>query len=537
MRYNFSSLPELYNYAIKKFRKRPYSAILDGDQKYTFGELDEKCRQISRMLSNFGVGSYDKVALYSQSMPNWAVSFFAATAFGRIIVPMLPDMSANEVNNIITHSDSKAIFVSKKLFPRLTEEILSKVRIVLATDDFSILHLNDDAYTCDGTISCPLADDIAAVIYTSGTTGQPKGVMLSHRNICANIAESWFTHHIYPKDVFLSVLPMAHTYEMSIGMLYPFAMGSSIFYLQKPPTPSVLMAALKRIRPTTMLTVPLIIEKIYKGGILPKISKSKFLTYLQKNMPKTLDWLLGFKLRQIFGGRMRFFGIGGAKLDTSVEAFLRRAKFPYAIGYGLTETAPLICGAGPKVTHLGSCGKPSYGVQVRLENVDPETGEGELVAKGDNVMRGYYKDFSRTQSVLTSDGWFHTGDIATVDKKGRYYIKGRQGSMILGSSGENIYPEEIESVINDMEDVNESLVVKRDGHLVAMVHPKDDVLDWDLEGEDKFVEQLEALKKNVLNFVNPKVNKSSKIEEVEITKEPFAKTATMKIKRFLYNKK
>ena len=167
MRYNFSSLPELYNYAIKKFRKRPYSAILDGDQKYTFGELDEKCRQISRMLSNFGVGSYDKVALYSQSMPNWAVSFFAATAFGRIIVPMLPDMSANEVNNIITHSDSKAIFVSKKLFPRLTEEILSKVRIVLATDDFSILHLNDDAYTCDGTISSPLADDIAAIIYTS----------------------------------------------------------------------------------------------------------------------------------------------------------------------------------------------------------------------------------------------------------------------------------------------------------------------------------------------------------------------------------
>lgn len=537
MKHSFSSLPELYNYVTKKFRKRPCSEILDGDQKYTFADFDEKCRQLSRTLSNFGVGSYDKVALYSQSMPNWAVAFFAATAFGRIIVPMLPDMSANEVNNIITHSDSKAILVSKKLFPKLTEEILSKVRIVIATDDFSILRLNDNAYTCDGTISSPLADDIAAIIYTSGTTGQPKGVMLSHRNICVNVSEAWFTHHVYPRDVFLSVLPMAHTYEMSIGMLYPFTMGAKVYYLQKPPTPTVLMAAFKRVRPTTMLTVPLIIEKIYKGGILPKIAKSKFLTYLQTNMPRTLDWILGIKLKQIFGGRMKFYGIGGAKLDTNVEAFLRRARFPYAIGYGLTETAPLICGCGPKVTHLGSCGKAAYGVKVRLENVDPATGEGELVAKGDNVMRGYYKDFSRTQGVLTSDGWFHTGDIATVDKKGRYYIKGRQGSMILGSSGENIYPEEIESVINDMEGVNESLVVKRDGHLVAMVHPKDDVLDWNLEGEDRFVEQMEELKKNVLSYVNPKVNKSSKIEEVEITKEPFVKTATLKIKRFLYNKK
>ena len=334
----------------------------------------------------------------------------------------------------------------------------------------------------------------------------------------------------------LSFLPMAHTYEMSIGMLYPFAVGAKVSYIQKAPTPSILIGALKKVRPTAMLSVPLIIEKIYKSSVVPTINKSHFLRFLRDKMPWLLYKLVGMKLMKTFGGRIGFFGIGGAKLDPTVEAFLSKAGFPYSIGYGLTETAPLICAASPHKTKVGSTGKPVPDIQVRLDNVNPETGEGELVVKGPNVMLGYYKDYERTLSVLRLDGWFHTGDLAYVDKKGRYYIRGRMGNLILGSSGENIYPEEIEAVINSMEGVGESLVVQRDGKLVALVQMNDNIIDWNLEGEDKFIEELEARQKAIVEFVNSKVSKFSKIRSVEIQKEPFVKTATHKIKRFLYEK-
>ena len=256
-----------------------------------------------------------------------------------------------------------------------------------------------------------------------------------------------------------------------------------------------------------MLSVPLIIEKIYKSSVVPTINKSHFLRFLRDKMPWLLYKLVGMKLMKTFGGRIGFFGIGGAKLDPTVEAFLSKAGFPYSIGYGLTETAPLICAASPHKTKVGSTGKPVPDIQVRLDNVNPETGEGELVVKGPNVMLGYYKDYERTLSVLRLDGWFHTGDLAYVDKKGRYYIRGRMGNLILGSSGENIYPEEIEAVINSMEGVGESLVVQRDGKLVALVQMNDNIIDWNLEGEDKFIEELEARQKAIVEFVNSKVSK------------------------------
>ena len=265
--------------------------------------------------------------------------------------------------------------------------------------------------------------------------------------------------------------------------------------------------------------------------------KSRFLTALGKFSPRLLASLVGVRLKKTFGGRLRFFGIGGAKLDGEVETFLRRARFPYSIGYGLTETAPLIGYARVGETRVGSFGKAAYGVQLRLDNVNPETGEGEIVAKGDCVMKGYYKDYKRTCQVLSPDGWFRTGDVACRDKNGRYYIKGRLGSVILGPDGENIYPEEIESVINNIKDISESLVVKRDGHLVALVHFNDNVLDWNYDNHDRFLEDLERRKKEILDFVNTHVNRSSRIKEVEVEEKPFDKTATMKIKRFLYKEK
>lgn len=536
-RQNFKNLADLYNYAVEKHGKREISQYIDGNQHYTYVEFDENCRRVSRLLANFGIMPYNKVAIFSQNMPNWTIAFFAVTAFGRIAVPMLTDLSPNEITNIMSHSESRALFVSRKLLPKVPKEALEHIAVVICTDDLSVLMVNNNNYTCDGQIAMPREDDIAAIVYTSGTTGAAKGVMLSHRNLCANVQEAWHAHQIYRKDTFLSILPMAHTYEMSIGMLYPFSQGSKVYYISKPPTPTVLLSALKDIRPTTMLTVPLVIEKIYHSNIAPTIAKSTMLTWLNKKMPRLLYRIVGSKLKRAFGGRMRFFGIGGAKLDPEVETFLSKARFPYAIGYGLTETAPLICDAAPFKTKVGSTGKPSHGVMVRLDNVNPQTGEGELMAKGDNVMRGYYKDYNRTLEVLTPDGWFHTGDLACCDKNGRYYIKGRMGSVIVRASGENIYPEEIENVINGIDGIKESLIVERQSQLVALVYFEDNVLDWNFEGEEKFLRKLEEKKKQVLDYVNSHVNKNSQVKEVRVQKEEFLKTATKKIRRFLYKDK
>lgn len=536
MKPSFNTLAEVYDYSTAKFAKKVASEFVGGEQRYTFAQFKEKADNLSRVLSNFGIGSTEKVAILSENMPNWTVAFFAITAFGRIAVPMLPELSHDEVENILTHSDSKAIFVSRKQLPKLDPLMIDRLNLVIDIDDFSFIKSDGKTYTCDGKVGSPTSLDTAAIIYTSGTTGKAKGVMLSHRNFCTNIMSSWYSHKIGKRDVMLSILPMAHTYEMSIGMLYPFATGARVCYIQKVPTPSVLIAALKEVRPTAMLSVPLIIEKIYKSSVLPTIRKSSFLLALKKNFPWLLYKLVGMKLMKTFGGRIRFFGIGGAKLDRNVEKFLKHAGFPYAIGYGLTETAPLICAASPKKTRVGSTGRALPGVEVKLDNVNPETGEGELIVKGPNVMLGYYKDYERTLPMLGLDGWFRTGDLASVDKKGRYYIKGRMGSLILGSSGENIYPEEIEAVINSFEGVGESLVVQRDGKLVALVQMNDNILNWNLEGEDKFVKDLEELQKSIKEFVNARVSKFSNIRQVEIQREPFVKTATHKIKRFLYEK-
>ena len=310
--------------------------------------------------------------------------------------------------------------------------------------------------------------------------------------------------------------------------------GASIYYLQKPPVPALLLKAIKTVRPTVILSVPLIIEKIYKGSVLPTINGSRTLRWMDKHANLLMCRLIGLKLKSTFGGRLRFFGIGGAKLDGEVEKFLLKSGFPYAVGYGLTETAPLITNACVGKTKVGSIGVPAYNVQVKLDNINPETGEGEIVAKGDNVMLGYYKDPERTRQVLSDDGWFRTNDLACMDENGRFYIKGRLNNMILGPSGENIYPEEIEQVINNFGGVNESLVMERDGKLVALVKFDDNVLNWNQETEDKFFENLQAKKKAVLDYVNKHVGKSSKVNSVEVVKEDFEKTATHKIRRFKY---
>ena len=529
------TLAKLYDYATTVYSKNQYTQWYDTKKGgYTYNEFKGKCDSLSKKLTQYGIGAGDKVAILAQSMPNWSVAFFSLVPFGRIAIPILPDSSENEITNILNHSESKVIFVSQKLAYKLNEECREKMTLVIDLDTFEVLKSDDEQFTCDGKTAVPTPEDIATIIYTSGTTGSAKGVVLSHRNLASNVITCYHSCKRGEKDRWLSVLPMAHTLEMTLSMLYPMYCGATVYYLPKPPVASLLMKALKIVRPTTMLTVPLIIEKVYKGSVLPTIQKSRTLTWMNQHMNGLMCKIIGMKLKATFGGHMSFYGIGGAKLDPEVEKFLLKAGFPYAIGYGLTETSPLLGYSMNRWRTVGSFGYPVYNVRLKLHNVNPETGEGEIVAKGPNVMLGYYKDPARTKSVFTEDGWFRTNDIAVQDEKGRFFIKGRNNNMILGPSGENIYPEEIENVINNIEGVSESIVVERDGKLVALVQPAENYIEWDNESEDKLYEKLDAWKAKLLKFTNKNVSKASQVSSVEVMKEPFEKTATQKIRRFKY---
>ena len=531
------TLAKLYDYATTVYSKNQYTQWYDTKEGgYTFHSFKGKCDSLSKKLTQYGIGAGDKVAILSQSMPNWSVAFFSIVPFGRIAIPILPDSSPNEITNILEHSESKVIFVSQKLASKITQECRDKMTLVIDIDTFEVIQADDQKFTCDGRTSIPTPDDIATIIYTSGTTGSAKGVVLSHRNLASNVITCYHACKRTEKDRWLSVLPMAHTLEMTLSMLYPMYCGATVYYLPKPPVASLLMKALKIVKPTTMLTVPLIIEKVYKGSVLPTIKKSRTLTWMNEHMNTLMCRIIGMKLKATFGGHISFYGIGGAKLDSEVESFLLKAKFPYAIGYGLTETSPLLGYSMNNWRTVGSFGYPVYNVKLRLDNVNPETGEGEIVAKGPNVMLGYYKDPVRTKSVFTEDGWFRTSDIAVQDEKGRFFIKGRNNNMILGPSGENIYPEEIENVINNVEGVSESIVVERDGKLVALVQPDENYIQWDKESEDKLYEKLDAWKTKLLKVTNKNVSKASQVSSIEVMKEPFEKTATQKIRRFKYKK-
>ena len=529
------TLAKLYEYGTTVYSKKQYTQWYDTKKGgYTFSSFKAKCDSLSKKLTQYGIGAGDKVAILSQSMPNWSVAFFSIVPFGRIAIPILPDSSQNEVTNILEHSESKVIFVSQKLMSKLSDECRAKMTLVIDIDTFEVVHADEDKFTCDGRTTVPTPEDIATIIYTSGTTGSAKGVVLSHRNLASNVITCYHSCKRTEKDRWLSVLPMAHTLEMTLSMLYPMYCGATVYYLPKPPVASLLMKALKMVKPTTMLTVPLIIEKVYKGSVLPTIQKSRTLTWMNEHMNGLMCRIIGMKLKATFGGHISFYGIGGAKLDPEVERFLLKAKFPYAIGYGLTETSPLLGYSMNRWRTVGSFGYPVYNVKLKLHNVNPETGEGEVVAKGPNVMLGYYKDPKRTRSVFTEDGWFRTSDIAVQDEKGRFFIKGRNNNMILGPSGENIYPEEIENVINNVEGVSESIVVERDGKLVALVQPNENFIQWDKEGEDKLYETLDAWKAKLLKVTNKNVSKASQVSSIEVMKEPFEKTATQKIRRFKY---
>ncbi|MFW5487525.1 MAG: AMP-binding protein [Desulfovibrio sp.] len=514
-----------------------------GEESGTYGQFVEKVHELAGRLAGLGFRMGDKIAILGENMPNWGVAYFAITTLGCVVVPILPDFHPSAIQHILEHSESKALFVSEKLSWKV-EEATAGLHTVFSVNS---LEITSSVRPCcsemqDGMDEAPYIgeDDLGAIIYTSGTTGHSKGVMLSHKNIVFNAVKAQELINIGGTERMLSILPLAHTYECTLGLVLPVLMGIHVSYLSGPPTPTSLVAAMGEVKPSLILSVPLIIEKIYKRRILPELTAStaKRVAYSKPAGRKLMHRLAGRKLLKTFGGNLRCFCIGGAPLSPDVERFLREAHFPYAVGYGMTETAPLLAGVEPCKTRYRSTGSVLPGVEMKIHDPDPETGEGEIWVRGPNIMLGYYKAPELTCEVMDEDGWLQTGDLGVMNEDGYLYIKGRLKNVIIGPSGENIYPEEIEAVMNEFDGVLESLVYEQGNRLVAKVH-----LDYErLEECLKSVKTIEsAMRSKVMVFLedlrtrlNRNLAQYSHVHTVIEQEEPFEKTPTQKIKRFLY---
>ena len=546
------TIPALLRNSTTKFADLPALSVV-GKPPLTYGNLLSEARRYATLLVRAGVQKGDKVAILAPSMPQWGVAYFAIVCLGAVAVPMLPDFNKTEAEGVLRHSEACFAFVAKSHQEKI-QDCDTTVRTICQLETGALVRGTlpvdgPDPATFDLFATPVTGDDSASIIYTSGTTGTPKGVELSHHNFVFMAFASGKIHPIHPGYVFLSILPMSHVYEFSIGFLFPMLQGCHVCYLGRAVAVSSLLPALKTVQPHVMLSVPAVMEKIYKNKIVPTFEKNRFISTLYKVPPirRLLHRVAGRSLMKTFGGRINFFGLGGAKTQPETERFLKEARFPYAIGYGLTETAPLIAGASPAQTRLGSTGPKTEGTEMKLINVDPATGLGEVVAKGPHVMKGYYKNEELTRSVFTEDGFFKTGDIASVDKDGWLYIKGRNKNVIVGPSGENIYPEDIEFVLNQHPMVLESLVIERDNRLIALVkldesllaqgkrdHANESGVPADTQdGAAQATGYAKALA-DIRTYVNSQVNKFSQLKAIEQIAD-LEKTATQKIKRFLYS--
>ena len=548
-KYTFQHLLEN---SVKLFEKRPAVSFAN-ETPITYGEFYQKVKQTQKLLTNLGLHSEDHIAILSPSSPFWGISYFSIVLMGCVAVPLLHDFTEKEIASCIKHSNSKALFVSKKMLAKIQN--LEDVDVIVSIEDLSIIKgtvINYDeapSYLCN-------EEDLASIIYTSGTTGRSKGVMLTHKNLVFTAIAGQQAQRINCYDVAVSILPMSHVYEFTIGFLMFILNGACIYYLGGPPLPRTLLPVLANVKPQFMLVVPMVIEKIYKQKVLPSLTKPGLMSKLYQNRltRKMLCRIAGKKLIKTFGGRLKFFGIGGAKTDPAVEAFMKDAGFPYAIGYGLTETSPLVAFSSVGKTKPGYLGRQLEGIEVKIDSPDSQTGVGELVVKGENVMKGYYNEPILTKEAFTEDGFFKTGDLCTIDKKGWIRLMGRSKNMILGASGENIYPEDIEFVINQHPLVSESLVIEgENSSLVAYVKLDEEKLNAqvanDVNGEKTFSENIQGMasgisdaliykKEELLNeikfFINSNVNKMSRIDIIKPVSE-FEKTASQKIKRYLYS--
>jgi len=555
------TLRELIENSVASFGKQNALGYYDSPA-ITYKNLKTQIKTVSEFLTNEGIVHGDRVAILSENCPNWGITYFAVTTMGAVAVPVLPDFHTSEVHHILRHSGAKAVFVSERYYHKIEEFQGEFALTIVLIDNFSIIKPNTTkaslkkliaegsrelqriknlALRFAGFMSKKVKEeDLAAIIYTSGTTGHSKGVMLTHKNIVSNAIATTKIVNVKSNDTMLSILPLAHVYECTLGLVLPIMLGAAIYYIKKPPTAAVLLPALTAIRPTVMLSVPLIIEKMYKGKILPEINSRRIvrMAYKIPTFRKKINSVAGKKLLAIFGGRLKLFCIGGAAIAPDVEMFLREAGFPYAIGYGLTETSPLIAGTDVDKTKHKSTGPALPGIEIMIERTGKSKTDGEILVKSPGVMKGYYNEPLLTKEVITADGWFRTGDLGALDKNHYLYIKGRLKNVILGPSGENIYPEGIESVINRSDYVLESLVYQFQNSLYAKVYLNYEKIDNEISVNkltEKATKQYIAnILANIKKEVNENVSSFSKISQVIEQPEPFEKTPTQKIKRYLY---
>jgi len=552
LKINKFTLRELVVESAGQFGSHPFVSFI-GEEPVSYSGMIPVIRHLQEDFRRMGVHKGDRVALLGPNMPRWAVVYLAVVSMGAVVVPIMPEFTPGEIAQVLDHSESNVLIASQKQLDRLIANELSLPEHRLLLEEVDTTPVREGKKEPEGQALLPAEveeDDLAAIIYTSGTTGNSKGVMLTHRNIVFDAIRGYDIQPVSTDDRFLSILPLAHTYENTLGLILPILGGARVYYLDKPPTASVLVPAMKAVRPTCMLSVPLVIEKIYRNSVVPSLTKNGVMRTLYQTafFRKILHYLAGKKLYKTFGGKLVFFGIGGSKLDGTVERFLREARFPYAIGYGLTETAPLVAGGIGRKIAWQSTGPVIRDVEVKLEESRPGSGQGEILVRGDNVMKGYYRRPDLTEQVMTSDGWFRTGDLGSFDRKGNLHINGRIKNMILGANGKNIMPEDIESVINSYKNVLESLVIKQKGKLVALVHLNRDEIEkrvQDLMSDARqsgkeacrsVEEYIDHHMKELQEYVNARVSKFARLQMVVYHPQPFEKTATHKIKRYLYSR-
>ena len=521
-------------------------------ESLTFKDVATRIARLHCLFESFGIKKGDKVALIGKNSANWGVTFLGTVTYGAVIVPILPDFKANDVHHITHHSDSILMFAADNIFENLEVSEMPRLLGAFSLKDFSLLSCGKQQKCAELTAraeklfldkypqglkpqdaaypSIPNSD-MAEISYTSGTTGFTKGVMILHNNLAANVVYANKNMPLDPGDKIVSFLPLAHTYGCAFEFLWPFTLGCHITFLTKTPSPAIILQAFKEIRPRLVLSVPLVIEKIYKKQLLPVISKPSMKVLLKAPvLNKVIKKKIREKLNQAFGANFHEVVIGGAALNKDVEIFFNKIGFPLSIGYGMTECGPLISYANWDKTRLGSAGKIVDNMEVTIDSSDPYNEVGEILVRGENVMIGYYKNEEATQAALDAEGWLHTGDLGVIDKDNFIYIKGRSKSMILGASGQNIYPEEIEAKYNNKPYIMEALVVDKEHQLVALIYP-------DLEAANKegihesdlnkiFEDHRKAINHELPNYMN--------VSRFKIVPEEFEKTPKKSIKRFLY---
>lgn len=518
------------------------------DHEYTFGELAIEMLRLHELFRLLGIRPGDKIALAGRNCANWAVAYLAIAAYEGVCVSILQDFTAEDITHLLEHSDSELLFVGPYVWKELQHQTMpAKLKAVLSLEDWRPLYAAEttdmpDRQTWDAAFKAKYPHSIepediyfsadpeklSLINYTSGSTGSPKGVMLNGRSLSNNVEIGMKMLPVDPGQRLVSMLPLAHMFGQVCELLYPLSSGTHIFFLTKSPTPSILLKAMKDVQPYLVVTVPLVIEKIYKQKLDPTLSKWAIRMFWHTPLIGAfLKSRVKSGLRNAFGGKLRYFICGGAAMNPVVEKCLMDIHFPLSIGYGMTECGPLIGGNPPKYFKARTGGVPVMNMEVKIDEPN-HAGIGEILVKGENVMLGYYKNPDATNTAFTEDGWLRTGDLGRLDKKKNIYIKGRCKTMFLGASGQNIYPEEIEDKLNTQEAVGESLIVEREGKLVALVFP-----DETLTKRMTF-EEIQAIMKANLEKLNSLIPSYSRVANIEVQDKPFEKTPKRSIKRFLY---